>query len=87
AAQMHEKVGAHLSKNVDVVLVGGKFADEFARGARETGFPASKIIPFQTNAQAVSWLRTNTTRSDVVLLKGSRIYKLEEIVEGLRADA
>jgi UDP-N-acetylmuramyl pentapeptide synthase len=37
------------------------------------------------NAEAVSWLREHAGAQDVVLLKGSRKYKMEEIVERLRA--
>jgi UDP-N-acetylmuramyl pentapeptide synthase len=37
-----------------------------------------------TNEQAASWVRSNARAGDAVLLKGSRKYKLEEIVEELR---
>lgn len=88
AAQMHALVGGHLrASGVDTALVGGEFAGELARGAREAGLPPEKIIPFTSNAQAVLWLRANTVAGDVILIKGSRIYKLEQIVEGLRSDA
>lgn len=87
AAHMHAVVGAHLRKSVDIALVGGEFSDALARGAREAGLAREKVIPFNSNAQAISWLRANTGAGDVVLIKGSRIYRLEEIVEGLRAGA
>ena len=34
--------------------------------------------------EAAAWLRANARPEDVVLLKGSRKYKLEEIVEELK---
>ncbi|MBV8245784.1 MAG: UDP-N-acetylmuramoyl-tripeptide--D-alanyl-D-alanine ligase [Candidatus Eremiobacteraeota bacterium] len=86
APEMHERVGACAAHaRLDALLVGGRFADDLARGARDAGFDSGAIVRFDTNESAVAWLRDNARRDDVVLLKGSRVYKLEEIVEGLRA--
>jgi UDP-N-acetylmuramoyl-tripeptide--D-alanyl-D-alanine ligase len=38
---------------------------------------------FADNDEAVAWLREHAVPSDVVLLKGSRMYHMEQIVEGL----
>ena len=53
-------------------------------GARSAGLPSERIVPFMTNDQAARWLREHARAGDAVLLKGSRKYKLEEIVEELR---
>jgi len=83
---MHRRVGAHAARsNLDTLLVGGDFARDLAAGAAEAGFPRERIVEFGGNDDAATWLRDNTRSGDVVLLKGSRKYKLEEIVEGLRA--
>lgn len=88
APHMHAVVGAHLrGAGIAAVLVGGEFSEALARGAREAGFPSESIIPFASNTQAVRWLRANTGAGDAVLVKGSRIYKLEEIVQALVVDA
>jgi UDP-N-acetylmuramyl pentapeptide synthase len=42
-------------------------------------------VRYADNGEAVSWLRKNGRAGDLVLLKASRRYRLEEIVEGLRA--
>ncbi len=85
AADLHRRVGGHAAAtNVDVMLVGGEFAGELALGARTAGLPSERIVPFVTNEQAARWVRTNARAGDAVLLKGSRKYKLEEIVEELR---
>jgi UDP-N-acetylmuramoyl-tripeptide--D-alanyl-D-alanine ligase len=85
AAALHRRVGGHAAAtNVDVMLVGGEFAGELALGARSAGLPSERIVPFLTNEQAASWVRSNARAGDAVLLKGSRKYKLEEIVEELR---
>ncbi|MBV8530033.1 MAG: UDP-N-acetylmuramoyl-tripeptide--D-alanyl-D-alanine ligase [Candidatus Eremiobacteraeota bacterium] len=82
---LHEQVGAHAAARVDVLLVAGKYASELARGAKRGGLESRQIVFVETNTGAARWLRENARSDDVVLLKGSRRYKLEEIVEELRA--
>jgi UDP-N-acetylmuramoyl-tripeptide--D-alanyl-D-alanine ligase len=85
APAMHERVGAAAANsNLDALLVGGDFAPDLSRGARDGGFDRERIVPFATNAVAVAWLRANVGAGGLVLLKGSRRYRLEEIVDGLR---
>lgn len=83
--RLHERVGEHAAGAVDVLLVSGDFADALARGAQRAGLDASRIVSVEDNSHAAAWLRANASGTDVVLLKGSRKYKLEEIVEELRA--
>ena len=84
APAMHERVGAHAAEtHVDVLLVGGDYADELADGARNAGLSSERIVRFATNSDAARWLREHAHAGDVVLLKGSRKYKLEEIVQEL----
>jgi UDP-N-acetylmuramoyl-tripeptide--D-alanyl-D-alanine ligase len=85
AADLHRRVGGHAAAtNVDMMLVGGEFAGELALGAQRAGLPSERIVPFVTNEQAAQWVRDHARAGDAVLLKGSRKYKLEEIVEELR---
>lgn len=84
AAELHERVGEHAATKVDTLLVGGDFAETIARGAERAGFSSQHIVRFATNTEAAAWLRANARPEDVVLLKGSRKYKLEEIVEELK---
>ncbi len=81
---LHERVGAHAAGKVDVLLVRGEYAADLARGAQRAGLGERQIVRIGTNAQAARWLREHVRPEDVVLLKGSRKYKLEEIVEELR---
>lgn len=83
SVKLHERVGAHAAKRVDVLLVGGEYADALARGAAASGFSSQMIVTIEDNAHAARWLREHARKGDVVLLKGSRKYKLEEIVEDL----
>jgi UDP-N-acetylmuramoyl-tripeptide--D-alanyl-D-alanine ligase len=86
AAQLHARVGGHAAATkVDVILVGGEFAGELALGATRAGFSSERIVPFVTNAQAAQWVRENARSGDAVLVKGSRKYRLEEVVEELKS--
>jgi UDP-N-acetylmuramoyl-tripeptide--D-alanyl-D-alanine ligase len=86
AAAHHRAVGASAAgAGVWTLLVGGDFADDLAAGARAAGMDAARIVPFSDNAAAVAWLRANARAGDLVLIKGSRRYRLEDVVDGLRA--
>jgi UDP-N-acetylmuramyl pentapeptide synthase len=67
------------------VLVGGDFAESLAVGAQAMGLAAESLITYQTNDDAIAWLREHARPDDFVLLKGSRMYRMEQIVAGLSA--
>jgi UDP-N-acetylmuramyl pentapeptide synthase len=81
---MHERVGERAAAAVDLLLVGGRYADELARGAAAGGLSSERIVRFASNDEAARWIDASGRPGDVVLLKGSRVYALEEIVERLR---
>ena len=86
APAMHARVGGSIrADRIAYLLVGGEFASDLERGARAAGFSGDRIVAFGSNAEAVTWLDTNVRDGDCVLLKASRRYKFEEIVDGLRA--
>ena len=88
AGTMHERVGnAAAQSHLDVLLVGGAFADAIASGARVAGFPAGSIHPYRDNAHAAELLRAHARTGDVVLLKGSRMYKMEQIAAAFGVNA
>jgi UDP-N-acetylmuramoyl-tripeptide--D-alanyl-D-alanine ligase len=88
APAIHERVGSHAAGlNIDVLLVGGDYAASLAAGAARAGLPRERIVPFGSNAEAAAWLRDEANEQDVVLLKGSRKYRMEEIVEAFRSGA
>lgn len=85
APEMHERVGAKAAAlRIDTLLVSGDFAESLAQGALTAGFPRERVLRFSTNEEAAQWLRINTGPRDMVLLKGSRKYAMEQIVEQLR---
>lgn len=85
SADHHVRVGAAAARaGLTTLLVGGDFAGDLARGARDGGLAPENVVPFADNAAALAWLRANVRPGDLVLFKGSRRYRLEEIVAGLR---
>lgn len=83
---LHERVGAHAARSgIDVLLVGGDYAQSIAQGALAGGLPRDRIVAFADNGNAAAWLRENAQPDDAVLFKGSRKYKMEEIIEELLA--
>jgi UDP-N-acetylmuramoyl-tripeptide--D-alanyl-D-alanine ligase len=85
APMMHERVGAAAADAADIVLVGGAFAASLAAGARASGLAPDALVTYQTNDEAIAWLREHVRPDDLVLLKGSRMYRMEQIVAGLSA--
>jgi UDP-N-acetylmuramoyl-tripeptide--D-alanyl-D-alanine ligase len=85
APAMHERVGAAAAAAADVVLVGGAFAASLAAGALSAGLKPGALVTYGTNDEAIAWLRAHAVGGDLVLLKGSRMYHMEQIVAGLTA--
>ena len=83
APAMHEKIGEIAAKRADVVLAGGAFAADTARGVAAKG---GTVVCYASNDDAIAWLRANVRRGDAILLKGSRVYRMEEIAEALGAE-
>ena len=82
AVALHERVGAHAAGRAGVLLVGGEYADVLARAAEREGCNA--VVHVSSNRDAARWLRANARCGDVVLLKGARKYRLEEVLAELR---
>ena len=86
SAQMHAQAGAAVREcGIDLLLAGGAHADATVRGALEAGMPQRATIVYRDNGFAAQWLRDNLRDGDAILLKGSRMYKMEEILSSLRS--
>lgn len=83
APAMHEKIGEIAATRADVVLAGGTFAADTARGVQAKG---GTVVRYGSNDEAIAWLGKNVRRGDAILLKGSRKYKMEQIAEALGAE-
>ena len=85
APAMHERVGAAAANAADIVLAGGEYAASLASGARRAGIAPAALVTYTSNDDAIAWLRQHAHADDLVLLKGSRMYRMEQIVAGLSA--
>jgi len=86
APALHESIGkTAASFGIDELHCGGPFAAELAAGARAAGMSAAAVTTFASNDAIASLLRRTLRAGDYVLLKGSRVEKMEEILQGVLA--
>ncbi len=74
----HAKVGERIAKsNIDKLIVIGERAREIARVFKKD----KNIFHFSSNERAGRFLQERIKQGDIILIKGSRGMKMEEIVE------
>jgi len=86
AFDYHLKLGKSVAESeIDLLLTVGKFSLAIGQGAKEYGMSPEKIWAFDNNEKASAYLFENLKAGDVVLIKGSRKMKLEEVVLSLKS--
>ena len=80
----HLRVGARAAAVVQQLLTVGPRARLIAEAAQRAGLPASSIHTVDDSLAAIPVRRTLLQPSDVVLIKGSRSMRMEQIVAALR---
>ncbi len=81
----HRRIGELSARSgVQLLLTVGPQAQWIAAAAREAGMPSAQIKEFAANDEALAILSELVQMGDVVLVKGSRGMKMEEIVGGLK---
>lgn len=84
APAMHEATGAAAARvALDMLYCGGPFAEQLIEGARRAGMAAAAVERFESNAQVAHNLNDSLQAGDLVLLKGSRVQRMEEILNAL----
>ena len=68
---------------VNVLLTLGDRAHIIAEAARRVTRKAGTIIEFDELDPLVTWLKTNLTKTDVVLIKGSHGLRMNRIISSL----
>lgn len=85
AKKAHRDIGiAAAELKIDCLVLIGEHAKETAQGAKEAGLFAQEIACFTNNKEAKNYLLSTVKDNDILLIKGSRSMKMEEIVEVLR---
>jgi UDP-N-acetylmuramoyl-tripeptide--D-alanyl-D-alanine ligase len=93
AEDEHRIVGRRAGEVADVVVTYGELARIIAHEARQVagrhdGEPPETVsFGLDQRAELVAFLRRELRPGDVVLMKGSRGLKMEDMVDALRADA
>lgn len=81
--QMHQDLGQYAtSDKVDAIVAYGQLATHIVEGAKEH-FPDEQLHHFTTKEELIDWLKPLITPEDLILVKGSRSMKMEQVVEAL----
>lgn len=84
AEEAHINVGKYAAaKNIDIILTVGENGMNIARGASEAGLSSERVYSFGNNQEINDFLQGYVKAGDVILIKGSRGMKMEQIVEKL----
>lgn len=82
ADEGHTQVGKSIgSLRIDCTVVVGADARRIADGARGAG--VAEVIECDDTAAAGDWLRANAVRNDLILVKGSRAARMEDVLDKL----
>lgn len=86
ALDFHLQVGRKAAQaGVNLLITVGELARFIGEGAMESGMRPGTVLNFENNQQAGFYLLENLRDGDLVLVKGSRRMKTEEIVGSLRS--
>jgi UDP-N-acetylmuramoyl-tripeptide--D-alanyl-D-alanine ligase len=81
----HYNTGAYAAEiGVDIIIAVGNFSNAVKKGAEASGINKNNIYAFTAKEEAASILGKIIRPGDVVLVKGSRVMKMEYIVDLLR---
>jgi len=85
AQQAHQELGrtAH-ERGVDLLFLLGQFAPHVAQGAEEAGMDPQAICIGKDHREVGLRLAHTLKKGDWVLIKGSRIMRMEEIIQELK---
>ena len=82
----HLEVGRKVAQfGVDLLVVVGEFARLIGEGAKKAGMSSHDILTFENNQEVSYYLLENLNEGDLVLVKGSRKMKTEEVVLSLKS--
>ncbi len=79
----HRKVGLRAIDVAGVLVTVGERGAIIGEEARRNGLPADRVRLCASNAEAIDYLKTVIQPGDMILVKGSRGLRMEEIVAAL----
>ncbi|MCF0214943.1 MAG: UDP-N-acetylmuramoyl-tripeptide--D-alanyl-D-alanine ligase [Fibrobacteraceae bacterium] len=82
SALLHEQIGALVPEmNFDLLVAVGKDAANYIKGAKKCGM--KNVFHFDTVQEVIEFLSDVVSCGDVLLVKGSRGMKMEQVVDAL----
>jgi UDP-N-acetylmuramoyl-tripeptide--D-alanyl-D-alanine ligase len=80
----HQNIGRELQpEHIDFIYTFGPLAQYIADAARSR-FKGNRVQWYTDKAEMIRQLKANVSEGDLVLVKGSRGMKLEEVVNALK---
>ena len=79
--RLHLQIGENIPTNLDLLITVGKLSRQIAKGAEKR---ISHIISCDSAEDVVPIIDRHLSDGDIILIKGSRRLKLEQIVEELQ---
>jgi UDP-N-acetylmuramoyl-tripeptide--D-alanyl-D-alanine ligase len=82
--RLHYEIGEKVADlEFDQLITVGKQAKNIVHGAKDNGMSSQNTISCEKNKEAIEYLKSEIKPGDMILIKGSRGMKMEEIVEKL----
>ncbi len=85
AEKLHYQLGNQVATlcGADMLIACGQYARQMVDGARAAGIPRGRSIPCHSPLEAIPYLSQAVRPGDVVLVKGARFMKMEQILDSL----
>ncbi len=84
AEPLHRETGEEAARNgFDLLLLWGDMSEAYASGAVTGGMDRNRVKIFKSKGDIITSLTGSVSIGDVILVKGSRSMKMEEIVRAL----
>lgn len=82
--ELHREMGRYADPaKVDAVITCGELGAHIARGAEDYYSDSEQLQHFSTKEELIAWLLPRIMPEDLILVKGSRGMKMEQVVEAL----
>ena len=81
----HLEIGKYVKQlNIDLLIAIGQAAQYYVEGSIEHGMEKNQALYVKNNKEAIDLLKSILNKGDIILIKGSRGMKLEDIVSFLQ---
>lgn len=85
SASLHQEIGKRVPQmDFELLCTVGNESTQIQKGALLAGMQETKAMHFSSRPEMLEFLQNEIRQGDIVLVKGSRGMKLEEVVDGLR---